>query len=287
MAGTSSGHRDKVREYYVETTEKSYMRTWAEGSLGFHIGIADDTTTSHAESILAVNALLADRNGIGRGTRVLDGGCGVGGTTLWLAAERGADATGITIVPEQVDIARKLAAERGLAEAVTFECMDMVATTFPEASFDVVINCEAMCHVESLPAYFDHLSYLLRDGGRFAVVDLCRGEPIDLTRERLACEGWAMVQPMRTIAEIAADLAAAGFVDVQPDDLTPRARLSAQALLAMATNTRPLLRLEAAMFGERSTVYEAHVEGAVAFTEGLLCGSMRLGYVSGVRPPRR
>src|SRR5688572_11966690 len=128
MGATSDAQKERVLRYYRETTEKSYLAGWSRGSLGLHFGLADETTTSHAQSVLQTNAYLADRAGIDRGTRVLDAGCGVGGSALWLAAERGAVVTGVTLIPEQVEIANRYAAERGLSGVVDFHCADMAHT---------------------------------------------------------------------------------------------------------------------------------------------------------------
>ena len=49
-----------------------------------------------------MNRVLADRAGIRPGQRVLDAGCGVGGSSLWLAEQRGAAVVGITPVASQV-----------------------------------------------------------------------------------------------------------------------------------------------------------------------------------------
>jgi len=69
---------------------------------------------------------------------VLDAGCGVGGSAIWLAREKGAHVTGITITPHQVDAANKNAQRHKVADKVRFERRDFTATGYPDASFDVV-----------------------------------------------------------------------------------------------------------------------------------------------------
>jgi cyclopropane fatty-acyl-phospholipid synthase-like methyltransferase len=286
VAATTRQHRERIRRYYRETSEASYLQHWAKGSLGFHFGLADESTTSLAESILAANQFLADRADIGESTRVLDAGCGVGGSSLWLARERGAIVTGVTISPEQADLAMRLAGEQDLAERTQFSCADMCATDLPEASFDVVWQLESLCHVEDLDGYVDHLLHLLRDGGRFACIDLCRGDPVDSAREKLVCDGWSMVFPMRRIDRVADALQRAGFEGVETLDLTSRARLSAEVCKAMAHNTLPLLKAERLMLGVDNAIYQGHAESALAMAEGLLDGTLRLGHVLARRPAR-
>ncbi|RLK59432.1 SAM-dependent methyltransferase [Actinokineospora cianjurensis] len=67
---------------------------------------------------------------------VLDLGCAEGGDAVWLA-ERGWRVTGVDVSATALERAKKLAAERGVSDAITFERHDL-AETFPEGRFDLV-----------------------------------------------------------------------------------------------------------------------------------------------------
>ena len=58
------------------------------------------------------------------GQRVLDIGCGWGGTALYLHRVAGVDVTGITLSEEQLKVARRRAEEAGVADHVRFELID-------------------------------------------------------------------------------------------------------------------------------------------------------------------
>jgi cyclopropane fatty-acyl-phospholipid synthase-like methyltransferase len=286
VSGTPDHVKARVVEYYLATTEASYLESWAGESLGFHVGLADENTTSQSESLDNTNAYLAERAGVGAGTRVLDAGCGVGGSSLWLARERGARVTGVTLVERQVELARRFARERGLQGLVDFACEDMLATSFGEASFDVVWNIESMCHVEDTGAYLSHAAFLLRDNGRFVAVDFCRGSEPDIEVEGAVCEGWALA-PLRTPSEIRDLLAARGFREIDVVDLGPRIERSVQALEAMASRSRLKMRAEQAFAGmDPPPRYEAHVRAALACVEGLRKGSISLSHFLAVRTGR-
>ena len=85
-----------------------------------------------------MNRELADRAEIGADDHVLDCGCGVGGSSVWLAAERDATVTGVDLVPLQLREARELAAERGVADRAAFARGDFTDLPLPADSVDVV-----------------------------------------------------------------------------------------------------------------------------------------------------
>jgi cyclopropane fatty-acyl-phospholipid synthase-like methyltransferase len=285
VSKTAPEVRDRIVSYFRATTEESYLANWSGDSLGFHFGIGDENTASLAESISNTNAYLASRAGIGARTRVLDAGCGVGGSAIWLAEELGARVTGVTLVDRQVELARRFAAERGVAELVDFEERDMLETGFEQASFDVVWSIESVCHVPDIEAFLRHALFLLRDGGRFACVDLCGGPAPSAERERTVCDGWAMAA-LRQPADIASALARAGFEAIESEDLTARAAISARALEAMAGRSLIKLKAERAFLGKDDPTYEGHVRAALAMTEGLRTGETSIVSFLARRPAR-
>jgi tocopherol O-methyltransferase len=281
--GTPEATKAWVRGYYAESTEL-YLRNWAGSAYAFHLGLDDGTCRTRDEALSASNEYLAGRAGVGSGTRVLDAGCGVGGSSFWLARNRGAHVVGITIAPEQVAIARKLASEAGLQHLLRFEEMDFAATSFPSESFDVVWNIESMCHAFDKRAYLRHVHDLLRPGGRFACLDMVSNPGGDAATVRAMCDNWSLTS-LPSVDEIKGFLAEAGFTDVESEDVTPRVRRPVQALEAFARNTSQMLRIEKATTGSCSEVYEAHVRGALACAVGVENGAFCYAYVGAKRPP--
>ena len=216
---------------------------------------------------------------------MLDAGCGVGGSAIWLASELRARVTGVTLVDRQVELARRFASERGVSGLADFEERDMLETGFAEASFDVVWSIESMCHVTDIDAFLRHASFLLRDGGRFACVDLCGGPRPSPEREQMVCNGWAMAA-LRPPRDIEAALERAGFEEVCSEDLTARAAVSARALESMAGRSLIKLKAERAFLGKDDPIYEGHVRAALAMTEGLRVGETSIVSFLAQRPSR-
>src|SRR4029079_6118104 len=129
---TSSNQRDAVVAYYDQTW-LDYRLLWLNRrTLSVHFGYSDATTRGHADGLLKMNQVLADRAGIQPGARVLDAGCGVGGSSIWLAPASGAFVRDMTPVGSRVARARRFAATRKLGDQITFEQADYTNTPFPD-----------------------------------------------------------------------------------------------------------------------------------------------------------
>lgn len=73
------------------------------------------------------------------GKRVLELGCGEGGTTV-LLAKRGASVFGIDLLDFRLDAARERAAQHQVADAVQFALMDGMQLGFDDNTFDLIIS---------------------------------------------------------------------------------------------------------------------------------------------------
>lgn len=103
--------------------------------------------------------------------KVLDVGCGFGGTSRYLAKKLGSDAhvTGITLSPKQVQRGTELAVEQGVADNTRFTVMDALQMDFPDNSFDIVWACESGEHMPDKKAYISEMMRVLKPGGTFVM----------------------------------------------------------------------------------------------------------------------
>ncbi len=123
------------------------------------------------------------------GSRVLDVGCGIGGSARILARDYGLDVLGISISPAQIQRARELT-EPGLS--CQFAVMDALDLDLADASFTAVWSVEAGPHMPDKQRYADELLRVLAPGGRLAVADWNRRDPADRPLDRR--ERWVMRQ---------------------------------------------------------------------------------------------
>lgn len=137
-----------------------------------------------------------------KGAKVLDVGCGFGGSSRWLAATNPeAQVTGITLSPRQVERGTQLARERGL-ENVDLRVMDALDMQFEDGTFDLVWACESGEHMPDKAAYVREMARVLKPGGTLVLACWCQRDA-DPTRNappltdtdkenlRFLCEEWA------------------------------------------------------------------------------------------------
>ncbi len=108
------------------------------------------------------------------GSRVLDVGCGIGGSARILARDYGFEVLAISISPGQIERARQLT-PAGLP--CRFAVMDALALELAEASFDAVWTVEAGPHMPDKQRFADELLRVLKPGGLLAVADWNRRDP--------------------------------------------------------------------------------------------------------------
>ena len=162
----------KAIAQYYDACECDYRTFWnLDRSLAMHAGFWDQETKTLEEALERENAFLAEFAGIKPGERVLDAGCGVGGSSIFLAARYGCRVTGITLSQKQAESARRHACSRGVSSLADFETMDFCQTHFPDASFDVVWGLESVCHAQDKLRFVREAYRLLKPGGRLVVAD--------------------------------------------------------------------------------------------------------------------
>ncbi|GAX62127.1 SAM-dependent methyltransferase [Candidatus Scalindua japonica] len=155
-----------IVEYYRKN-ELSY-HLWGRN---YHYGYWDGTTNHLFKATQKLNEVMAQIACIRKGDRVLDAGCGAGGSSTYLAKNFGCHVTGITICPRQVDFANRNAKKDGIDQLTEFLEMDYIKTEFAENQFDVVWGVESVCHADGKDRFIREAYRVLKDGGRLIVAD--------------------------------------------------------------------------------------------------------------------
>lgn len=261
-----SRHVDRLHEYY-EDTWFEYRFLWLDPrNRALHFGYEQPGEKGHAESLVALNHVMAEHALMRRGERVLDAGCGVGGTSLWLTEEYEADVVGINLVGEHIERARRYARERGLGGRVRFEPADYTDTGFPADDFDVVWAQESACHAPDKAAFGAEAARLLRPGGRLVMAEYVLN-PGDPGADIAAWEqGWEMT--LLDEAGWCEVLEGAGFVDIVFDDVTPCMRRSLRRLDRLCKGLGPIAKaLHAVRI--RTAAQQRNIAGSLAMGRAL------------------
>jgi tocopherol O-methyltransferase len=155
---------DRVRRHY-DRLSFLYRIFWGEH---LHHGYwkADDTAQ---QAQIQLMEQLAQRAGIQRRSRVLDIGCGLGGSAMWLAQTLECTVAGMTISRVQAAMAAKRARSRGLDGKVRFEVQDANQWQPEPDSVDVVWIMESSEHFPEKSRFFKRCATALKPGGTLAV----------------------------------------------------------------------------------------------------------------------
>lgn len=118
--------------------------------------------------------------------QILDVGCGIGGSSLYLAEKLQAQATtGITLSPVQA----KRAAERAQQAHIdaTFQVADALDMPFPDGSFDLVWSLESGEHMPDKARFLQECFRVLKPGGTFILATWCH-RPTDAPNAPLTAD---------------------------------------------------------------------------------------------------
>jgi SAM-dependent methyltransferase len=126
----------------------------------------------YVNSLVAAEVSARAAGNRGEEVRVLDIGCGVGGSLIFLAGTVGAGLRGIgvTISPRQAEIAHRQARQHGLSEKLLFLAADFGAVSgLPP--FHLAFAIESFVHFSTPNAFFSAAARSLAPGARLIVVD--------------------------------------------------------------------------------------------------------------------
>ena len=215
----------RIQRHY-DVTSDQFLKVWCGALLLGHIwypgrwlkppvrgehihhGYFKSSTDTNAQAQLNQVIRLVESSGVSAGSRVLDVGCGIGGTARYLAREQGCKVTAITNSRRQVEIARELMAAEvarmtspssspplppGSTDFVQYpssassagagalrvlhldveQMLEHLGATQGE-TFDCIWVSEVVFHLHARQLFFDSAFALLDPGGCIVIADIFR-----------------------------------------------------------------------------------------------------------------
>jgi SAM-dependent methyltransferase len=254
---SSNPYHQKIIDYYRDT-ENAYKDSWdLNSSLSIHYGYWDKKVRSFPQSLLRMNEVMMEAAMIKLTDKVLDAGCGVGGSSIFLASTTSCQVTGISLSERQIEQAKANSMQKEVGTLVDFKVMDFCATDFPDASFDVVWGCESICYSEDKQQFVKEAWRLLKPGGRLVVADgfVTMSEYNERPVIRKWLDGW-QVKNLASPKRFENLLGLHGFVNIEFRNISKYVAHSSRRLLKYYFLAKLYLLWKTLTFSNRSTVMQ-------------------------------
>ncbi|NOQ64352.1 MAG: methyltransferase domain-containing protein [Methyloprofundus sp.] len=252
---------------HYDACYRDYLFAWSSrNDLALHYGYWDENTDSHPQSLLNKNQKLYDAANIQPDEYVLDAGCGIGGSSIWMAKNYKNQLKAITISAKQAYYAGQHAKRHGVAENIDFEVSDFCQTPYADETFDVVWGLESVCHALNKADFIREAFRILKKGGRLVVCDgfLIQREVADEDWPAMidCLDGWA-VPNLCLRKEFSTYLTEQGFSHINYEDITAQTLPSADYMYKVSKRLEPVQKISQ-WLGLRSATQTANFKVGLA-----------------------
>ncbi len=178
---------------------------------------SDDPEVVPAE---VIHSRIAAHVAAAPSARVLDAGCGLGGTCFHFARRFGSVCEGLTLSPTQAARATRMAEALGLSASCRFRVASY-DDPLPDGAYDLIVAIESLAHSPDPARSLANLARSLAPGGRVVVVDDVREIGADIGDAARFMAGWqapGFIDHARWLAAFEA----AGLRVAAEEDLTAR-----------------------------------------------------------------
>ena len=166
-----------------------------------HHGYYEKGIRTHVQSVLNMNdfigRLLKLDSEIKQCKKILDAGCGIGGTVVYFAKKfPDIKFTGINIVPDHIEMAKNLAKEKKVLSNTDFFVKDFVDTDLSSNHFDAIYLMESSCYALQKQMLIREMYRILKPGGILVITDVFRTlvelNPVLTNIYDSFCKGWGL-----------------------------------------------------------------------------------------------
>ena len=212
--------RDDIRDHY-DRLSPAYQMFWGEH---LHHGYWENEKETQAEAQIKLIERLAVCAHIAPASRVLDIGCGLGGSSRWLAQNLDCSVLGLTLSPVQAKLATAASSKAGLSDQVRFRVQDVTQFAFPPQAFDAVWVVECSEHLPDKARFIADCAQTLQPGGHLALCAWLRAETLNDQGAQLVarvCDGM-LCPSLASMNEYRNWMSDAGLQPIEAENITRR-----------------------------------------------------------------
>lgn len=237
---------DKILDYYNQCYI-DYRLIWKiDKTLCIHFGFYDRNHKRHEDAVINMNRVLAKISKINSSDKILDVGCGIGESSIWIGKNFNSDVTGININKIQVEMASGFARKNNVDDMVKFHVRNFMDTKFPKNSFDVIWGLESICYAKNKKRFLSEAKRILKNKGRIIIADgfLKRKNLSSQEKNYMGkwLKGWA-VPNLVTFDEFKKYLEDLGFRNIKFREITENVMPSSRRLYLASLFTYPIGKL--------------------------------------------
>jgi tocopherol O-methyltransferase len=177
----------QIKEFY-DASSGLWEQMWGEHMHHGYYGSTGKEKKNRRQAQIDLIEEFLNWGGVEQAEQILDVGCGIGGSSLYLVQKFNARAVGITLSPVQASRATQRAQEAGLAAEVQFQVADALDMPFADDTFDFVWSMESGEHMPDKEKFLAECYRVLKPGGTFLMATWCHRPITAATGELTADE---------------------------------------------------------------------------------------------------
>ncbi|MEO1712782.1 MAG: class I SAM-dependent methyltransferase [Bacteroidota bacterium] len=212
----------QIQHFYDQSTQL-WLDTWGEHMHHGYYGSDGRARKDRFQAQIDLINTLLEWGQVQHANRILDAGCGVGGSARFLANKFGASVLGVTLSPVQASAAAGYTEKAGLTGQVEVRVQDMTTLQASDGPFDLIYSMESAEHIADKAGLFQQFYDMLAPGGRLVMATWChREEPPALEpyakRQLDKLYGIYHLPPMVSISTLGDMAQTVGFEQVKTED---------------------------------------------------------------------
>jgi len=165
---------NEIIRYYDSNTSRFLRFGHGSSSKAIHRAVWADGVENRQQAMNFINSLIVDSVRSSGAKQLLDIGCGVGGSMIYIGGQISGHLSGVTISPRQAETGRRLLNSSDCSEGCSIIAGDFTDPKLLEQlpmPFDTAYAIESFLHMPSAELFFKQAARVLKSGGDLFICD--------------------------------------------------------------------------------------------------------------------